>query len=243
MNIYRIALAAVLLISMMVSASAEMLPVNDLDGDGVPNDMDNCLLTPNPFQEDADNDEVGDACDVCPGVDDRVDEDEDGRPDCLHPPSFDEVKEEWKCGKDKKKVYVTFYPNPNSDEAITQCISLSALKVLQYTKRNRRIYLGLPAPPKDCNCNGIDEDGDGIPDDDFVPIPTRCGQGACQSTGFRICVNGQIVDNCEPGIPAPIDNTCNSIDDDCDGEVDEDFFRFHHLAALGLVNRQDIEFV
>jgi hypothetical protein len=40
--------------------------VSDRDGDGVGDDVDNCLTTPNPDQADADGDGFGDACDVCP---------------------------------------------------------------------------------------------------------------------------------------------------------------------------------
>jgi uncharacterized delta-60 repeat protein len=36
---------------------------SDLDGDGVPDDLDNCPRTPNPDQADADGNGVGDACD------------------------------------------------------------------------------------------------------------------------------------------------------------------------------------
>jgi hypothetical protein len=40
-----------------------LIPPPDLDGDGVPNDADNCPLEANPDQEDSDFDEIGDACD------------------------------------------------------------------------------------------------------------------------------------------------------------------------------------
>lgn len=45
----------------------------DSDGDGVPDDEDNCPAVPNPNQEDGDGDGVGDACDVL-----KCDMDSDG---------------------------------------------------------------------------------------------------------------------------------------------------------------------
>jgi predicted extracellular nuclease len=43
--------------------------MSDRDGDGVPDDVDNCADTPNPDQADADGDGLADAClDVCPGT-------------------------------------------------------------------------------------------------------------------------------------------------------------------------------
>jgi len=51
----------------------------DLDGDGIPNDLDRCPTTADPLQEDNDGDGTGDACDLCPGVaDNQHDEDKDG---------------------------------------------------------------------------------------------------------------------------------------------------------------------
>ncbi len=50
----------------------------DFDGDGQPDETDNCFLIPNPEQEDADGDSIGDACDVCAEASDPDQADEDG---------------------------------------------------------------------------------------------------------------------------------------------------------------------
>ncbi|CAN9513294.1 unnamed protein product [Ophioblennius macclurei] len=41
---------------------------DDMDGDGLKNNVDNCPRVPNPDQRDKDGDKVGDACDSCPGM-------------------------------------------------------------------------------------------------------------------------------------------------------------------------------
>jgi uncharacterized repeat protein (TIGR01451 family) len=45
------------------------VPPGDADGDGMPDDVDNCPNTANPGQEDADGDGVGDVCDTCTDTD------------------------------------------------------------------------------------------------------------------------------------------------------------------------------
>ena len=41
---------------------------SDADGDGIPDQADNCPHVANPAQTDSDGDGVGDACDACPGT-------------------------------------------------------------------------------------------------------------------------------------------------------------------------------
>jgi hypothetical protein len=50
----------------------------DIDGDGIPNEDDNCPRVPNPDQLDSDGDGVGDACDNCPDVPNPDQRDRDG---------------------------------------------------------------------------------------------------------------------------------------------------------------------
>lgn len=50
----------------------------DTDEDGIPDNLDNCPLVPNPLQEDTDVDSVGDACDNCLLTPNPLQEDGDG---------------------------------------------------------------------------------------------------------------------------------------------------------------------
>lgn len=49
-------------------------------------------------------------------------------------------------------------------------------------------------------CDGIDNNCDGIADNDYVSTPTSCGEGTCTFAGELTCVDGSIVDTCT--IPA-----------------------------------------
>jgi hypothetical protein len=51
---------------------ARMCGTHDEDGDGVPDECDNCPVDPNPGQLDSDGDGVGNACDPHPGMKDRI---------------------------------------------------------------------------------------------------------------------------------------------------------------------------
>ena len=76
-----------------------------------------------------------------------------------------------------------------------------------------------PIARRDATCNGIDDDGDGRIDEDYVPRAINCGVGACNRTGKRVCIRGRLFNRCFPGSPS--DEICDSIDNDCNGAVDD----------------------
>lgn len=55
-------------------------------------------------ENDSDCDGVADACDVCPGGDDSIDNNGDGLADCHYLPAYDDLPAGWKCGPNKVKV-------------------------------------------------------------------------------------------------------------------------------------------
>ncbi len=76
----------------------------------------------------------------------------------------------------------------------------------------------------DSVCNGIDDDCDGLTDEEYASVTISCGQGACESTGETACVTGVEEDDCVAGIPGDevfgSDTCIDFIDNDCDGLTD-----------------------
>ena len=68
-------------------------------------------------------------------------------------------------------------------------------------------------------CNSLDDNCNGTVDEGLGSF--TCGLGVCQKT-VAACTKG-VVGACVAGPPAALDGpTCNGVDDDCDGPVDED---------------------
>ncbi len=97
---------------------------------------------------------------------------------------------------------------------------------------------------QDALCDGVDSDCDGNIDEGFQP--ESCGNGGCERQSS--CVNGQVLP-CVPGEPINlVDVTCDNVDDDCDGVVDDDFVvetcgNFGCQAQSACVNGEETECV
>jgi hypothetical protein len=85
----------------------------------------------------------------------------------------------------------------------------------------------------DTSCDGVDDDCDGQKDEDYAPLTTSCGVGACGASGSTSCVLGAVVDGCQPGTPAADDSACNGLDDDCNGVVDEEYAPLATSCGVG----------
>jgi hypothetical protein len=85
-----------------------------------------------------------------------------------------------------------------------------------------------PAPE---TCNGVDDDCDGVVDDGVTdslghaagapccPWGGRCGAGACAAGTWTCDATGSVL-TCGGGV-GPAAETCNGVDDDCNGLVDD----------------------
>jgi hypothetical protein len=83
---------------------------------------------------------------------------------------------------------------------------------------NEFVFPGAP----DIICDGIDNNCDSIPDDEYIEISTSCGLGVCEASGQLMCMNGTEYDTCTEGSPTGDDSDCDGLDNDCDGTIDED---------------------
>jgi hypothetical protein len=81
----------------------------------------------------------------------------------------------------------------------------------------------IPIGPDDTTCDGVDDDCDGTPDDDYVQddacfLPGVCAAGNQAST----CIGG-VETACQTGSPTGPDDDCNGVDEDCSGTADDNY--------------------
>ncbi len=74
-------------------------------------------------------------------------------------------------------------------------------------------------PAADDICNGVDDDCDGQADEDFLPAECVLENEFGICPGTTACTDGDEI--CEGQVPEA--EVCDGADNDCDGEVDEDF--------------------
>jgi hypothetical protein len=93
---------------------------------------------------------------------------------------------------------------------------------------DRNVPNGIVA--EETRCDGADGDCDGVPDDSFATLGRACSnelQGACRDEGTIRCdpmdatrTRCDLTGGIDPVPGAPMAETCNGVDDNCDGTVD-----------------------
>ncbi|HKY33055.1 MAG TPA: right-handed parallel beta-helix repeat-containing protein, partial [Candidatus Polarisedimenticolia bacterium] len=73
-------------------------------------------------------------------------------------------------------------------------------------------------------CDGLDNDCDGVPDDGFdVGMACTVGLGECAAGGTVVCALDGLSSFCDATPGTPGTETCDGLDNDCDGTVDNGF--------------------
>ncbi len=232
----------------------------DTDGDGLLDRLELEVLGTSPTNPDTDGDGIGDQVETDGGlpVDTDgdtyidaldVDSDDDGIPDLLEgtvDPDDDDIPA-YRDPDDDNDLVPTLDDNcpfdPNADQRDTDLDGQGDAcdadddgdgepDDTDCAPLDPEVHPGAPDP-----CDGVDDDCDGVTDDDFVPVTTGCGIGACAREGTTACVGGVVQDTCAPGQPAPSDATCDGNDDDCNGTADEDYVPKDVTCGIGACRR------
>lgn len=127
------------------------------------------------------------------------------------------------CNDANPAVYATYYQDADGDGYGNALVSVcdDATPPAGYVPYGTDCNVADPQihPDRsDESCDGVDQNCNGANDEGYLEHQSSCGVGACASLGVARCQNGVVNDTCVPG--SPVAETCNGIDDNCDGTVD-----------------------
>jgi hypothetical protein len=127
------------------------------------------------------------------------------------------------CNDANPAVYAAYYRDVDGDgygdPALPICDDATPPPgyVIKRTDCDDTLAAVHPGAP-DSLCDGLDNNCNLLIDEGYQLHDTFCGVGACASMGTAECAGGIETNSCTPGPPST--ETCNGIDDNCDGTVD-----------------------
>lgn len=222
---------------------------DDIDNDGVMNGEDNCVYTPNPLQKDNDGDGDGDICDVdddndgvpdtgdnCPWIPNEFQEDTDI--DGIGDECDDDIDGDDRLNEFDNCVYIWNFMQEDSDgDGLGDaCDDDDDNDGIPDPYDNCPT---VPNPSQDNNDGDAegdacdeDDDNDGVPDgSDNCPLVSNTGQQNWDGDALGDACDEDDDNDGDPDVTDCNDHNldvrhgatevCNSIDDNCNGAVDE----------------------